>query len=235
MCSPTPPKPWRRPGRWRCGQAGRASLAGWACVASMLLSELGCAGSSVPADNTGRGPVWGGPPGKRSTIWSTPWRPAGDRPGVPGDAPVELTLRQAYLGVVRAYQGHAHALRLTGQAADSARLCGLSAQPGLRPAPRRLGRHRCTSEPHRGRQRRSFASTGLCRGGLAGVFQGWAEGGDRRRGRIPALRRRRAMGTAGLRPSCSGRWRGPRRPAILPRPATRCAWPHSRRTGWAST
>ena len=47
-------------------------------------------------------------------------------PGVPGDAPVEMTLLcQAYLGVARAYQGHADAaLRLTGQAAGSARRLG---------------------------------------------------------------------------------------------------------------
>jgi DNA-binding SARP family transcriptional activator len=47
-------------------------------------------------------------------------------PGVPGDAPVELTfLCQGALGVVRAYQGHADAaLRLTGQAVGSARRLG---------------------------------------------------------------------------------------------------------------
>ena len=47
-------------------------------------------------------------------------------PGVPGDAPVDLTLVcQGYLGVTRAYQGHADAaLRLTGQAAGSARRTG---------------------------------------------------------------------------------------------------------------
>ena len=47
-------------------------------------------------------------------------------PGVPGDAPVELTLLcQGYLGVARAYQGHADAaLRLTGQAVGSARRLG---------------------------------------------------------------------------------------------------------------
>ena len=47
-------------------------------------------------------------------------------PGVPGDAPVELTpLCQAYLGVARAYQGHTDdALRLTGQAVGSARRLG---------------------------------------------------------------------------------------------------------------
>ncbi len=47
-------------------------------------------------------------------------------PGVPGDAPVDLTLVcQGYLGVTRAYQGDADAaLRLTGQAADSARRLG---------------------------------------------------------------------------------------------------------------
>ena len=47
-------------------------------------------------------------------------------PGVPGDAHVELTLVcQAYLGVARAYQGHADAaLRLIGQAVGSARRLG---------------------------------------------------------------------------------------------------------------
>jgi hypothetical protein len=47
-------------------------------------------------------------------------------PGVPGDAPVDLTLVcQGYLGVARAYQGHADAaLRLTGQAVGSARRLG---------------------------------------------------------------------------------------------------------------
>jgi hypothetical protein len=47
-------------------------------------------------------------------------------PGVLGDAPVEpVLLCQAYLGVARAYQGHADAaLRLTGQAAGSARRLG---------------------------------------------------------------------------------------------------------------
>src|SRR5262249_7173933 len=47
-------------------------------------------------------------------------------PGVPGDAPVELSLLcQVYLGVARAYQGHAEAgLRLTGQAVGSARRLG---------------------------------------------------------------------------------------------------------------
>ena len=46
--------------------------------------------------------------------------------GVPGDAPVELTLVcQGYLGVARAHQGHAEAaLRLTGQAVASARRLG---------------------------------------------------------------------------------------------------------------
>ena len=44
-------------------------------------------------------------------------------PGVPGDAPVDLTLLcQGYLGVARAYQGHVDAaLRLTGQAVGFAR------------------------------------------------------------------------------------------------------------------
>jgi DNA-binding SARP family transcriptional activator len=47
-------------------------------------------------------------------------------PGAPGDAPVDLTLVcQGYLGVTRAYQGHADAaLRLTGQAVGSARRLG---------------------------------------------------------------------------------------------------------------
>ena len=47
-------------------------------------------------------------------------------PGVPGDAPVDLTLLcQGYLGVARAYQGHVDAaLRLTGQAVGSARRIG---------------------------------------------------------------------------------------------------------------
>jgi DNA-binding SARP family transcriptional activator len=47
-------------------------------------------------------------------------------PGVPGDAPVDLTLLcQGYLGVARAYQGHVDAaLRLTGQAVGSARRLG---------------------------------------------------------------------------------------------------------------
>jgi tetratricopeptide (TPR) repeat protein len=47
-------------------------------------------------------------------------------PGEPGDAPVDLTLVcQGYLGITRAYQGHADAaLRLTGQAAGSARRLG---------------------------------------------------------------------------------------------------------------
>ena len=47
-------------------------------------------------------------------------------PGVPGDAPVDLTLLcQGYLGVARAYQGHVDAaLHLTGQAVGSARRLG---------------------------------------------------------------------------------------------------------------
>ena len=47
-------------------------------------------------------------------------------PGVPGEAPVDLTLLcQGYLGVARAYQGHVDAaLRLTGQAVGSARRLG---------------------------------------------------------------------------------------------------------------
>jgi DNA-binding SARP family transcriptional activator/RecA/RadA recombinase len=47
-------------------------------------------------------------------------------PGMPGDAPVDLTLVcQGYLGVTLAYQGHADAaLRLTGQAAGFARRIG---------------------------------------------------------------------------------------------------------------
>ena len=47
-------------------------------------------------------------------------------PGVPGNAPVDLTLLcQGYLGVARAYQGHVDAaLRLTGEAVGSARRLG---------------------------------------------------------------------------------------------------------------
>jgi tetratricopeptide (TPR) repeat protein len=47
-------------------------------------------------------------------------------PGVPGDAPVDMTLLcQGALGIVRAYQGHADAaLQLTGQAVGSARRAG---------------------------------------------------------------------------------------------------------------
>ena len=169
-------------------------------------------------------------------------------PGAPGDAPVELTLLcQAYLGVARAYQGHVDAgLRLTGQAVGSARRLGdpLSLVNVLffdawaatvaegSPGPWTLPQSR----------RHSLASTGSGNGGRSGSFS--------RDGRRPAAATR-AAASSGSGPhwprwtrrepqrsarSCSGCWpRSSCWPAILPRPATRCAWPPRRRTGWAST
>jgi DNA-binding SARP family transcriptional activator len=137
-------------------------------------------------------------------------------PGVPGDAPVEPTiLCQAYLGVARAYQGHADAaLRLTGQAVGSARRLGdpfglafvlfcdawaatvaeevTRVLDSATEAAALIGKHRF---------RRWWIPTQL--------FQGWAEArsGDPRRGeqRIQAaIAEMGATGTPGLRPLALG-------------------------------
>ena len=150
-------------------------------------------------------------------------------PGVPGDAPVELTLLcQAYLGVARAYQGHLDAaLRLTGQAVGSARRLGdpfglvfllhcdawaatvaeavTRVLDSATEAAALVGKHGF----------RQWATS-------AQFFQGWAEArsGDPRRGeqRIrAALAEMDATGTQGSARSCSGCWPRPSCwPAILP-------------------
>jgi DNA-binding SARP family transcriptional activator len=137
-------------------------------------------------------------------------------PGLPGDAPVELTLLcQAYLGVARAYQGHADAaLRLTGQAAGSLRRLGnpfglvflLHCDAWAATVSEAVTRVLDSATEaaalvveHRFRQW----------GTSARFFQGWAEArsGDPRRGeeRIrAALAEMDATGTQGFRPFVLG-------------------------------
>jgi DNA-binding SARP family transcriptional activator len=137
-------------------------------------------------------------------------------PGVPGDAPVELSiLCQAYLGVTRAYQGHADAaLRLTGQAASSARRpgdpfglvfvlhCDAWAATVTEEVTRVLD---SATEAAALVSKHGFRQWGTS----AQFFQGWAEarGGNPRRGeqRIrAALAQMDATGTRGFRPFVLG-------------------------------
>ena len=136
-------------------------------------------------------------------------------PGMPGDAPVDLTLVcQGALGVARAYQGHRQAaLRLTRQAVGSARrlgdplglvcvlFCDAWAATIAEATTRVLD-----SRP---RQRRLAASTGSGWGIPTQFFHGWAEArsGDPRRGeqRIrAALAEMDATGTPMFRPFALG-------------------------------
>jgi DNA-binding SARP family transcriptional activator/RecA/RadA recombinase len=136
--------------------------------------------------------------------------------GVPGDAPVELTLVcQGYLGVARAHQGHAEAaLRLTGQAVASARrlgnpfgllfvlFCDAWAATVAEAVTRALD---SATE-----QAALIRKLGFRHWGIGPqFFQGWAEArsGDPRRGeqRIrAALAQMDATGTPGLRPFVLG-------------------------------
>jgi tetratricopeptide (TPR) repeat protein len=136
--------------------------------------------------------------------------------GVPGDAPVELTLVcQGYLGVVRAHQGHAEAaLRLTGQAVASARrlgnpfgllfvlFCDAWAATVAEAVTRALD---SATE-----QAALIRKLGFRHWGIGPqFFQGWAEArnGDPRHGeqRIrAALAQMDATGTPGLRPFVLG-------------------------------
>ena len=169
-------------------------------------------------------------------------------PGAPCDAPVELTLLcQGALGVARAYQGHADAaLRLTRQAVGSARRLGdplslvfaLFVDAWAATIAEEVTRVLDSATE----QAALIGKHGFRQWGIAPPF---LRGGPRPAAAIraaassgsgphwPRWTRREPQGTARSRSDCWPRpscW-----PAVLPRPATRCAWPPRRRTGWAST
>jgi DNA-binding SARP family transcriptional activator len=137
-------------------------------------------------------------------------------PGVPGDAPVELTLLcQGALGVARAYQGHADAaLRLTGQAVGSARRLGdplslvfaLFVDAWAATVAEEVTRVLDSATE----QAALIGKHGFRQWGIAPpFFRGWAEArsGDPRRGeqRIrAALAEMDATGTRGYRPFALG-------------------------------
>ena len=137
-------------------------------------------------------------------------------PGVPGDAPVELTLLcQGALGVARAYQGHADAaLRLTRQAVGSARRLGdplslvfaLFVDAWAATVAEEVTRVLDSATE----QAALIGKHGFRQWGIAPPFlRGWAEArsGDPRRGeqRIrAALAEMDATGTSGYRPFALG-------------------------------
>ena len=137
-------------------------------------------------------------------------------PGVPGDAPVELTvLCQSGLGVARAYQGQADAaLQLTGQAVGSARRLGdplslvfaLFGDAWAATVAEEVTRVLDSSTE----QAALIAKHGFRQWGIAPQFlRGWAEArsGDPRGGeqRIrAALAEMDARGTSGYRPFALG-------------------------------